>query len=135
MERAFISLSAAAAIAYTALREFMHPGEHRPGAAEYEEALALIAGHIAVVAPVLGSEHEQGALHEIPRAVLAEGNFRGGALRLQFNDGRAPYVRLAMRRVDLDPILERLRASYSPIGKPARPHAQRATVTPLRKTN
>jgi hypothetical protein len=119
MYRAYTSLSATAAIAYAALRDLMHPGEHRVSALEYEESMALIAAHIALVVPVFGKRSEDDDLSEISRAEIAEGHFRWGALRLDFGDGRAPYLHLAIRKSDVDPIMERLRAAYAPVRRPS----------------
>lgn len=115
MYRAYMSLAAAAAIAYAALRELMHPSEHRVSAVEYEEAMSLIAAHIAVVVGVYGALAEGEEPREIPREALAEGHFRWGGLRLEFDDGRPPYLHLAIRKGELDPILDRLRLAYAPL--------------------
>jgi hypothetical protein len=119
MYRAYMSLSAAAAIAYAALRELMHPGKHRTSAAEYEEAMGLIAAHVAIVVPVFGVHADGETPREISREIIAEGRFRWGGLRLEFDDGRIPYVNLTIRKADLDPILERLRMAYSPLNSAA----------------
>jgi hypothetical protein len=115
MYRSYMALAAASAIAYAALRELMHPGQHRTSAAEYEEAMGLISAHISIVVPIYGALAEGGPLQEIPRDVLAQGRFRWGGLRLEFDDGRPPYVSLAIRKGELDPVLERLRSAYAPL--------------------
>src|SRR4051812_47743472 len=107
MYRAYMSLAAASAIAYAALRDLMHPSQHRTSAAEYEEAMGLIAAHISIVVPVFGSHAEGDPLVEIPREILAEGHFKWGGIRLEFGDARAPYLQLAIRKADIDPILDR----------------------------
>jgi hypothetical protein len=115
MYRAYMSLAAASAIAYAALRELMHPGQHRTSAAEYEEAMGLISAHISIVVPIFGALAEGEPVQEIARDVVAQGRFRWGGLRLEFDDGRASYVNLAIRKGELDPILERLRFAYAPL--------------------
>ena len=131
MYRAYMSLAAASAIAYAALRDLMHPGQHRTSAAEYEEAMGLIAAHISIVVPVFGALEEGGTLAESPREVVAEGHFTWGGVRLEFSDARPPYTQLAIRKADLDPILDRLRDAYAPIrGQDARGPAE---IRELRK--
>jgi hypothetical protein len=130
MSGAYTALADAATIAYGALRELMHPEAHRVSAVEYEEAVTLIASHIAIVLPVFGRRGDDAPLGEIPRREVSEGHFRHGARRLEFDDARAPYTHLAVRRMDLEPVLERLRLAYAP---PASPRTGGAAVPEVGK--
>jgi hypothetical protein len=65
--------------------------------------------------PIFGALAEGEAVQKIPRDVLAEGRFRWGGLRLEFDDGRPAYVNLAIRKGELDAILDRLRLAYAPL--------------------
>ncbi|HUQ75662.1 MAG TPA: hypothetical protein VM183_13135 [Burkholderiales bacterium] len=128
-----MSLAVAAAIAYAALRDFMHPGSHRVSVAEYHEALHLLASHIGIVAPIFGAGAEGASMEPISREVLAEGHFAGGALRLEFADARAPYTDLAIRKGDLDAIIEKLRAAFRPVMAGPAGRAGVARVALMRK--
>jgi hypothetical protein len=129
-----MSMAAASAIAYAALRELMHPQSHRVSADEYKEAMDLISAHIAIVVPIFGASALGEPLREIPREVIVQGHFRWGGLRLEFDSGREPYVDLAIRKAALDPILDRLRLAYAPMsGRQASPGAGRNIQSLLAK--
>jgi hypothetical protein len=75
-----------------------------------EEVLDSIASTIAVLAPIYEYASDPTKLaRRLSRVELEGGMFKGGALRLQFIDGREPRTQLAMAASDVSDAIETLK--------------------------
>jgi hypothetical protein len=100
----FIPMHAAAATAYLAL-----VGKTLAERLPADGVLDVAAIALATCIPIYGARDAVAPLERIADADVARGKFIEGARCLQFSDGAAPFMRLAVTRPDLDDGMARLK--------------------------
>jgi len=96
-----VALRTAAATAYLALA--------RRGLPPAQGLLDVAAIALAACIPLYGARHAAEPLRRLTDAEVAGGKFTHGASRLQFNDRRVPFTRLAVTVADFTAGLARLK--------------------------
>ena len=99
-----IPLHSAAATAYLAL-----VGKRVQDRLLADGVLDVVAIALATCVPIYGARDAAGPPERLADADLARGNFLEGARRLQFGDGTAPFMRLAVTRADFAEGVARLK--------------------------
>ena len=79
--------------------------------------LDVMALALSSLMPIYRRELDSGSLCELSEALLAAGRFSGGALQLEFADGRSPIAFLVVSRRELESALGKLRAAAPEAGR------------------
>ena len=105
LRKDLISLEAGAALAYERVYGQAHRDRTKLSNAEAREAIAY---GLADLVTLYSHDAEKTTISALKRADMAGGEFRDGAQRLFFPDGRPQITRLAVRTSDLRPAIESL---------------------------